>query len=42
MELVEGAILAGPLLPETAFDYARQIADAVDYAHERGIVCGRA
>src|SRR5215831_15468773 len=38
MELVEGATLAGPLPVETALQYARQIAEALEYAHERGIV----
>jgi serine/threonine-protein kinase len=38
MELVEGATLAGPLSVETAIDYARQTAIALEAAHERGIV----
>jgi Tol biopolymer transport system component/predicted Ser/Thr protein kinase len=38
MELVEGETLAGPLPLETALDYARQMADALEYAHERGVV----
>jgi len=38
MELVEGENLHDPLPPATAFHYARQIADALEYAHERGIV----
>ena len=38
MELVEGRTLAGPLPLDTALDYARQIADALDYAHEKGVV----
>jgi serine/threonine-protein kinase len=38
MELVEGETLVGPLPLATALDYARQIADALDYAHEKGIV----
>src|SRR5215469_2842710 len=38
MELVEGETLHGPLPIETALDYARQIAEALEYAHERGIV----
>jgi eukaryotic-like serine/threonine-protein kinase len=37
MELVEGETLKGPLPIETALDYARQIADALEAAHERGI-----
>jgi serine/threonine-protein kinase len=38
MELVEGEPLKGPLPWETALDCARQIADALDYAHDKGIV----
>lgn len=38
MELVEGKTLSGPLPPETALNYARQIADAIEAAHEKGIV----
>ena len=38
MELVEGEALAGPLAMETALDYARQIAEALEYAHERGVI----
>jgi serine/threonine protein kinase len=38
MELIEGAILKGPLPVETALDYARQIAEALEAAHERGII----
>jgi serine/threonine-protein kinase len=38
MELVEGETLHGPLPIETALDYAKQIAEALEYAHERGIV----
>jgi serine/threonine-protein kinase len=38
MELVEGETLHGPLPVETALNYARQIAEALEYAHERGIV----
>lgn len=43
MELVEGATLAGRIakgavpVPE-ALDIARQIADALEYAHERGVI----
>src|ERR1700683_3499955 len=37
MELVEGENLRGPLPVETALNYARQIADALEAAHERGI-----
>src|SRR5262249_9759590 len=35
MELVEGATLAGPLPIETALAYARQIAEALEAAHEK-------
>jgi Tol biopolymer transport system component len=38
MELVEGETLAGPLAEEMALDYARQIAGALEYAHEKGVV----
>ena len=38
MELVEGENLGGPLPIETALTYARQIAEALEYAHERGII----
>ena len=38
MELVEGPVLAGPLPIETALDYARQIAVALEAAHEKGII----
>ena len=38
MELVEGENPKGPVPLETALSYARQIADALEYAHERGIV----
>src|SRR5215471_4293511 len=38
MELIEGETLAGPLPVETALQYARQIAEALEYAHEKGIV----
>src|SRR5499427_3452542 len=38
MELVEGETLPCPLPVETALPYARQIADALEYAHERGVV----
>src|SRR5215510_8184834 len=38
MELVEGESPRGPLPLETALGYARQIADALGAAHERGIV----
>src|SRR5438128_4826337 len=38
MELVEGSCLQGPLPVETALDYARQIAEALEAAHEKGII----
>jgi len=38
MELVEGQTLSSPLPVETAARYARQIADALEYAHERGVI----
>jgi serine/threonine protein kinase len=38
MELVEGETLSGPLPIETAVQYARQIAEALEYAHERGVI----
>jgi predicted Ser/Thr protein kinase len=37
MELVEGHTLQGPLPLETALNYARQIAEAFEAAHEKGI-----
>src|SRR5262249_44382378 len=36
MELVEGEMLAGPVAIETALNYAKQIAEALEDAHERG------
>jgi serine/threonine protein kinase len=38
MELVEGPTLAGPLPIETALTYARQIAEGLEAAHEKGII----
>jgi serine/threonine protein kinase len=38
MELVEGASPKGPMALEDAWKIAMQIADALEYAHERGIV----
>lgn len=38
MELVEGRPIAGPLPLDTVLDYAGQIADALEYAHDKGIV----
>lgn len=37
MELIEGQSLHGPESEETALHYARQIADALEAAHEKGI-----
>src|SRR5262249_34884474 len=37
MELIEGQSPKGPLPLETVLDYARQMVDALDYAHERGV-----
>ena len=38
MELVEGENLTGPLPIETALEYAKQMAEALEYAHERGVM----
>ena len=38
MELIDGAPLKGPLPLETVLSYAKQIADALEAAHERGII----
>src|SRR5882757_372450 len=38
MELVEGEMLQGPLCFATAVDYARQIALALEAAHDKGIL----
>ena len=38
MEFVEGKMLAGPLPVASALDYARQMAEALEYAHERGVI----
>jgi serine/threonine protein kinase len=38
MELVEGSALVGPLPLDEALPIARQIAEALEYAHERGVV----
>ena len=38
MELVEGATLPCPVPLETALQYAKQIAEALEYAHERGVI----
>jgi serine/threonine protein kinase len=37
MELIDGAPLKGPLSIEKAVEYARQILDALDAAHRKGI-----
>src|SRR5216684_2741003 len=37
IELVEGETLAGPLPLEIALNYARQIAEALEAAHDKGI-----
>ena len=37
MELVDGATLSVPQPLETALNYARQIADALEAAHEKGV-----
>src|SRR5277367_2765823 len=38
MELVAGETLKGPLRLETALNYARQIADALEAAHDKNII----
>jgi tRNA A-37 threonylcarbamoyl transferase component Bud32 len=38
MELVEGESLSGPVPVETALNYASQIGETVEAAHEKGIV----
>jgi serine/threonine protein kinase len=38
MELVEGETLPCPLPVDMALKYARQIAEALEYAHERGVI----
>jgi serine/threonine protein kinase len=38
MELVEGDTLACPQPLPVALDYAKQIAEALEYAHERGVI----
>src|SRR5580698_5134786 len=38
MELVEGETLGRPLPVDTALKHARQIAEALEYAHERGVI----
>ena len=38
MELVEGPTLAGPIPSEETIHVARQIAEALEYAHDRGVI----
>jgi len=38
MELVDGETLQGPFPLETALNYAKQIADALEAAHDKGMV----
>jgi eukaryotic-like serine/threonine-protein kinase len=38
MELIEGDTPVGPLPLEKVLEYARQIADALSAAHEKGVV----
>ena len=38
MELVEGRTLAGPLPLDEALSVLRQLIDALEYAHEKGVV----
>src|SRR5262245_45419592 len=38
MELVEGETLPCPLPLDAALSYAKQIAEALEYAHERGVI----
>ena len=38
MELVEGEALAGPMPPDQALPIIHQLIDALEYAHEKGIV----
>src|SRR5689334_15423546 len=38
MELVEGETLAGPMQLEEAMPIIRQLIDALEYAHEKGVV----
>jgi len=38
MELIEGSVLDGPLDFETALPLIHQLIDALEYAHERGVV----
>jgi serine/threonine protein kinase len=38
LELVEGEMLRGPLTMDKALEYARQVAEGLEAAHEKGIV----
>jgi Tol biopolymer transport system component len=38
LELVEGETLRGPLPIETALEYARQVAEALEAAHDKGVI----
>jgi len=38
MELVEGSPLAGPMTPSQALPILHQLIDALEYAHDRGVV----
>jgi serine/threonine protein kinase len=38
MEFVDGAELSCPLPIDTAIEYARQIIDGIEYAHDRGVI----
>src|SRR5437667_8206503 len=38
MEFIEGPTLACPQPVETALDYAKQIAEALEYAHDRNVM----
>src|SRR5437588_10883284 len=38
MELVPGQAPAGPLSPEAALPLMRQLTDALEYAHEKGVI----
>src|SRR5215469_12490868 len=38
MELVEGEPLSGPLPIDLALGYTKQIAEALEYAHEKGVI----